>query len=226
MNSCITSNVSCNSYTPGKCIYYSGRSLPCTGIIYNDSIDLALQKLDSRVCSVISGQIVTAPEKVQLVVGVSNQAIPKFSPTPADGATQVVINYQIVPKSEIIFYQGVKVDINPSFDFNWSAVYNPTSTVYTFSQPLSLGNPLQFNFTKIINGGSSSITSTGVQTVKVLVATTGFTLTVPELGEFVAMLYHTNSYDDTYITQSGTTLDCSNIGGVFAGDRLTILYYP
>jgi len=52
---CINLNQSCDKYIPAKCIYYSGNALSCSGIKYADSIDLAIQKLDAKICSIPSG---------------------------------------------------------------------------------------------------------------------------------------------------------------------------
>ena len=40
----------CGAYTNAKCVYYSGPALPCTGIGVNDNLELALQKIEAKVC--------------------------------------------------------------------------------------------------------------------------------------------------------------------------------
>lgn len=37
-----------------KCVYYSGPNLSCSGINTNDSVELALQKIDTKLCSVVA----------------------------------------------------------------------------------------------------------------------------------------------------------------------------
>ena len=36
-----------------KCVYYAGPNLPCSGVNANDSLELALQKIDTQICEVI-----------------------------------------------------------------------------------------------------------------------------------------------------------------------------
>lgn len=69
MKGCINTNVACKEYIPGKCVYYSGKALKCSGVIYNDSIDLALQKLDTKVCNIIGNTAYTSWTQLQMLIG-------------------------------------------------------------------------------------------------------------------------------------------------------------
>lgn len=40
----------CGTYTPTKCIYYSGPALPCIGVETNDNLELILQKVETKIC--------------------------------------------------------------------------------------------------------------------------------------------------------------------------------
>ena len=86
---------------------------------------------------------------VELVVNDPTQANPAGAPTPADQATQVTLNYKVIPNSETIFYQGVIVRKSPSFDFSYTPQYLPTTTNYLFNYPLNAGALLKFNFSII-----------------------------------------------------------------------------
>jgi hypothetical protein len=51
-NSCLP--VECGgTLTNAKCVYYSGPALPCSGIGINDSLEVALQKIDEKICTVV-----------------------------------------------------------------------------------------------------------------------------------------------------------------------------
>ncbi|MEI6186996.1 MAG: hypothetical protein WCP46_00645 [Alphaproteobacteria bacterium] len=49
-NSCIPSECG-GKLTNAKCVYYSGPTLPCTGVAVNDSLELVLQKMDEKICT-------------------------------------------------------------------------------------------------------------------------------------------------------------------------------
>ena len=55
-NSCSTYNP-CNSYPNAQCVYYTGASLSCTGVKTNDRLDIIIQKMDTKICSVVAGQV-------------------------------------------------------------------------------------------------------------------------------------------------------------------------
>ncbi len=170
----------------------------------------------------IAGQI------VELVVGDSSQANPAGSPTPADGDIIVTLNYKVMPNTENVYYQGVPVLLYPASDFNYIAVYGSSTTTYYFSQTLSAGFRLKFDFMKIVSessGGSGTI-SNGLQAVYVLATSTQNTITVPELGTFMFAQIRGATYDTSVITQTGTSLDLSAVGGAVASESYLIFYYP
>jgi hypothetical protein len=82
---------------------------------------------------------------VELTVGNAGAANPPGAPTPANGATDVIINFKVQQNSETIFYQGIPVRFAPANDFNYSVTYGPTTTTYKFSEPLTGGFVLKFN---------------------------------------------------------------------------------
>lgn len=43
----------CSTYTNSVCIFYAGPNLSCSGIETNDSLEIALQKIDTQICSAI-----------------------------------------------------------------------------------------------------------------------------------------------------------------------------
>lgn len=171
-----------------------------------------------------------AAQIVELIVGDASQANPVGSPTPADGDMVVTLNYKVLPNSENIFYQGVPVRLYPANDFNYIPIYGSTTTTYTFSQPLTDLYSLKFDFFKITsesNGGTGTI-GNGLQAVYVASPTTGNTLTVVELGTFMFASVRGATYSNNVneITQSGTSLDFTNVGGTVAGEVYLIFYYP
>lgn len=175
------------------------------------------------------GQVVSVEwDKVQFVIGDSSQSIPDTLPAPNNGDTVVTLPYRIVPKSEVVFYQGAPVKLYPSNDFNFIAAYGATTTTYTFSSPLTDGFGLEFDFAKIVSQSSAGGTITGnaLQSIAVTVLSTGNTLIVPQLGTFVSAIQGNMIYDINYISQIGTSLDFTNVGGVFAGQIITVFYYP
>ncbi len=170
----------------------------------------------------IAGQI------VELVVGDPSQANPTGAPTPNDGDTIVTLNYKVMPSSENIFYQGVPVKLYPDTDFWYVPIYGDTTTTYTFRDPLVDGFALKFDFMKITgesSGGTGSLSS-GLQAIYVVAQTTGDTLTVVELGTFMFLSLRNQTWDTSSITQTGTSLDLSLIGGITAGEVALIFYYP
>lgn len=43
----------CGSPADAKCVFYTGAALPCSGIATNDNLEVALQKVEEQICSVI-----------------------------------------------------------------------------------------------------------------------------------------------------------------------------
>lgn len=41
-------DVVCNDIIPGKCVFYSGQNLPCTGINFGDDISTSIAKIESK----------------------------------------------------------------------------------------------------------------------------------------------------------------------------------
>ncbi len=170
----------------------------------------------------IQGQI------VELVVGDPSQANPTGAPTPNDGDTTVTLNFKVMPNTENIFYNGVPVKLYPDTDFWYVPIYGATTTTYTFRDPLTDGFALKFDFMKITNQSSGGTgVGNGLQAVYVTATTTSNTLTVDELGTFMFMSLRNQSWDaSTPITQTGTSLDLTAIGGINAGEVALIFYYP
>lgn len=174
------------------------------------------------------------PDKVQLVVGDGSQSIPNSIAAPMAGAFTITLPYQIVPKSEIIFYQGVDVKLFPSNDFNYVASYGATTTTYTFYNDSSTlasftnGFGFEFNFDRIVSTSSGGGTSfaNALQAINLIVPSSGNTLIVSQLGTFIAAIQNNISYNNSQIAQTGTSLDFTSVGGVFAGDTITVFYYP
>src|ERR1044072_702907 len=50
-NECTSSD--CPSPVNSKCVYYAGPTLSCSSILTNDSLEVALQKIDAQICSAI-----------------------------------------------------------------------------------------------------------------------------------------------------------------------------
>ncbi len=169
----------------------------------------------------ISGQI------VELVVGDASQANPAGSPTPNDGDTVVTLNYKVMPSTENIFMEGVPVNLySPTATDNYYIpIYGSSTTTYTFRDPLTADFRLKFDFMKIVGTSSGGI-STGLQATVVNVITSGSSITVPELGTFVSLSYNGGSYYAPTVTQSGQTLDLSQLGNDFNGETLIVFYYP
>lgn len=181
------------------------------------------------------GQVISVvDDKVQLVVGDNSQSIPNTIPAPTVGGFAITLPYQIVPKSEIIFYQGVDVKLNPSNDFNYIASYGTSSTTYTFYNnttdlaSFTNGFGFEFNFDRIVatsSGGGTSVFN-ALQAINLVVPTSGNALIVSQLGTFIAAIQSNISYNNSQIIQTGTSLDWSAVGGVFAGEIITVFYYP
>lgn len=166
-------------------------------------------------------------DKVQFVIGDSSQSIPDTLAAPNGGDTVVVLPYRIVPKSEVVFYQGAPVKLYPSNDFNFIATYGTTDTTYTFSSALTDGFGLEFDFVKIVSSTTNTnLFGNSLQSIPVIAPSDGNTLIVGVLGLFVLAIKQAIPYDTNYITQTGTSLDFTNVGGVVAGEVITIFYYP
>lgn len=43
----------CQGNADAKCVFYTGAALPCSGIATNDNLEVALQKVEEQICSVI-----------------------------------------------------------------------------------------------------------------------------------------------------------------------------
>lgn len=43
----------CQGTGDAKCVFYTGPALPCSGIATNDNLEVALQKVEEQICSVI-----------------------------------------------------------------------------------------------------------------------------------------------------------------------------
>lgn len=229
--SCPTLNTGCEKYIPAKCIYYSGAALPCTGIIYNDTVDIAFKKVDQKICEItsrvnIESVLSLAGQITEVVIGDDGSAKPTFQSVPAAGETQITLPYKIMPSTETVFYQGVPVLLYPSNDFNYIPVYGPNSTTYIFSSPFEEGYSLKIDATKVVTetGQGGSIVGLGMQfVVKDITATTDM-LYVSELGRFALAIQNGQPLTYPTVTQNGNILDFSQVGGVTTGEKVTIFY--
>jgi len=167
--------------------------------------------------------------RVQFRVGVPTSILPSGYPIMNDGDTVYIIPVPVVDDSELVFYMGVPVDryvpddTNP--DFYYEISYGALNAVITFSQPVSIYSGVKINFMQNISNASFN---GGLQSVEITAPTTGNTLTVAALASktFVTATTGTQAFinDVSQVTQSGTVLDFTAVGGVTAGQKITIFY--
>lgn len=107
----------------------------------------------------------------------------------------------------------------------WETAYN---AAYRANKYLWVDNVLwhcyAVGFYRQVSGGGSG--GGGLTALNYTVVSDASVITIPQLNGHVfnLLVQGTQAYNSQYITQTGTDLDCSNIGGVYAGDVLTILY--
>lgn len=133
---CLNTNTACKDYIPGKCVYYSGNALACSGVNYNDTIDTALKKLDTKICS-ISTDLITAAagnKFIQLLIGDPSSIM-------SEGDQQFIIYDPLIAFDSVwVTKDGGEL---PRGEFTDRLAYNVSYslgvTTITFNQPVYNG---------------------------------------------------------------------------------------
>lgn len=178
-------------------------------------------------------------QKVQMIIGDQASVNVNGVTVPADGSNIATLPYAVMPRSEIITYQGIVSKLYPSNDYCHIGTYNFSSTLYAFyigpdPAPFTAGYGLEFEFAYIVSRNVSSGASTGgtsvsgLQVLQITVTDTGNTLTVPGLnGTFVMAVQGNNNWLPGQVTQDSgdaTLLDFTAVGGVTAGQQILIFF--
>lgn len=171
-----------------------------------------------------SGQLITiAYRYIQFVVGDSSSVQPSGFLGMNDGDVLYVVPFPTATDSESIFRQSISLPRAPISDSNYTITYGTSTTSILFSNPVSDFELIQMHLWENLTPG---IGGAGLQYVSVTVVTTASTLVVSEISgkSFVLASTGAQTFDDTYVIQTGTTLDFSAVGGVTAGQQITIFF--
>lgn len=141
----------CDKYTPAKCIYYSGASLQCSGVLYNDTIDAAIRKLDNKICSTVES-IVPSGRFMQFVIGDAASAI-------APGQDSFVFYEPYISKDSVwITKGGSELPRGLDDQSSYNVTYGDDGKITVqFNEPVKTGNVLiihyLYNVTSQTGGG-------------------------------------------------------------------------
>jgi len=105
-----------------KCIVLS-RTLACSGVLLNDSLDTALGKIDSKLCDVSASAI--QYERLQSLVGTSGIL--------TDGDDQVILDTHVVEKTVVIMKDGLELPTDMDDRKSYTVTYGDTSTTIVFN---------------------------------------------------------------------------------------------
>lgn len=171
-----------------------------------------------------NGQLITiAYRYIQFIVGDSSSVQPAGYPTMNDGDVLYVIPFPTVVDAESIFRQSVSVPRAPIADSNYTITYGTSTTQILFSVPVTASELIQMHLWQLLTPASGGA---GAEFLVITITTTGDTVDVPELAgkEFALAATGTQSFTPDYVIQTGITLDFSLVGGVTAGQVITIFY--
>jgi hypothetical protein len=108
--------------------------LSCSGINYHDSIDLAIQKLDAKICNIPTViYSATGAKFVQFVIGTEGSLMEA-------GDTQLIIyEANVAVDSVWISLGGSELPRLITGQYNYNVIYNPSQITLNFEYPVQDG---------------------------------------------------------------------------------------
>lgn len=135
-NPCIRTTKACDEYIPGKCVYYSGANLSCTGIIFGDSLDVALRKIDTYVCETLQQEIysTTLFEFVEFMIGEEDSLM-------LEGETTLILTTQNIAVDSVwISLNGSELPRKPVDRKVYGVLYEGSQITINFLDPVMNGD--------------------------------------------------------------------------------------
>jgi hypothetical protein len=127
----------CTGFTGAKCILYSGSTLPCSGIVFNDSLDVALQKLDTKICTLSDSQNVfsaAASGFIQLLIGDPSSIM-------TEGEDQLVVTEPSIAQDSVwVSFGGSELPRGVTSQKSYGVVYSPSGFTVNFLEPVANGD--------------------------------------------------------------------------------------
>lgn len=200
---CNTNN--CSFLVNSKCVYYESLALPYTGIGTNDSIQLALQKIEDTIAVIISqggGGIV---ESIEAGVGIS-----------VTGTSTVPIITNTSPDQTVVLTEGTGISVTgtyPNFTITNTSPSDPDDfwktdgiTNIIGETTINSGFPVNFNFSDfLLETNFSWIVPTSgafyfgsLLNNSIVFDNTGLTFSVVEVGDVFKLNIGSDSIGDIY----------------------------